>query len=837
MLTPISTINPSLTPLGVTLSNGNLTFLNTTASDKVVTTYPLLRFGKWYWEVTNGATYGTNTVRMVGISNMGNQTATFLGSTANNLGYNGAGTVTFNNATVTTIQTYAANSVICIALDLDNNTIWFRTGAGLWNNSAPANPETNTGGIALTFTNGNGQYYRPSLGCSSVNNGATINFGDTAFTQVQPAGFNSVNNWTYSPDLANRNATVIRDETGSTNYPTVRTSASQVTNKSTFPASQQQFLYSAFYGDRRIYTPAKAETFVAGKTFVTGVLTPNVSIFVIDPTTGELLNSQRSDELGEYKLSAMGRAKVTVVGRQPTPNYNAMVFSEVVPVILGPVRGTIAKPIPITSAISGVYIYPPLPIGEMTYTGSIQRHTIPNDSTVGSVTFSIWGGGGAGGVYAGGGNGGGGGFATATFNVAPLDVIEIQVGQGGRKTVGGLGGVGGWPDGGGGAPGDTFPGGGGGSTRIWKNGQLMVVAGAGGGGSGYNVGEAGAGGGTTGQSAGGSGGTGGSQSAGGIDPSDGNGTKTGLQIINYTNRTGGWGGATGDVATSTSDDGGGGGGGYWGGGGGGGDGQSGGGGSGYLAAGVVGSMSTGSLQSAAGTSDRKYPGTGYAQGGTSTGSSATVQDGGNGYVFISNGARLTKTEENDALEFVGDLLPIPQTWTFISGDGLTASLSDTRLSLTQFSQAWWKANSGTTRRASEGSWFYEVTVTDNNPNGTLAIGIAAPGSGTTTSGNAGSSGRIQYFNTGQTRNNGTYVNYGPTFTAGDKIGCSIQPSGSDALLRFYKNGVDLGVAYTLSGAGTSFYEPHFCLYANQTDSTCILDIAATANLPLGFTVW
>lgn len=221
------------------------------------------------------------------------------------------------------------------------------------------------------------------------------------------------------------------------------------------------------------------------------------------------------------------------------------------------------------------------------YTGAAQTYTVQAGET--SITFNLWGGAGGGGRFNsanGGGWSGAGARVQGTMAVAPGDVITVEVGRGGRGGVGQpttSGGAGGWPDGGGGARGDVGCGGGGGSTRIYKNSVLMAVAGAGGGGAYYAAGKAGAGGYTSGQSsANAGGGSGGSQTAGGLDRSDtGNANKTGRSIVSFpgAQRTGGWGGSTGDSTTLTTDDGGGGGGGYWGGGGGGGDGLPGGGGS------------------------------------------------------------------------------------------------------------------------------------------------------------------------------------------------------------------------------------------------------------------
>ncbi|AXQ68277.1 putative tail protein [Caulobacter phage CcrBL10] len=206
------------------------------------------------------------------------------------------------------------------------------------------------------------------------------------------------------------------------------------------------------------------------------------------------------------------------------------------------------------------------------------------------MEIHLWGGAGAGGYYANGsGNagkyGGAGGWSNVRFMADVNDIITVEVGQGGRVPTGSgtttsAGGLGGWPDGGFGAPNSAAawvaPGGGGGSTRIYKNGDLIAVAGGGGGATGFYSG--GNGGGALGlASTDASSGAGGTQLAGGTA---GSGT---LAVQSGSYFKGGQASTTN--TTSNAFTGGGGGGGYYGGasnGGGSGAHGSGGGGSGFV---------------------------------------------------------------------------------------------------------------------------------------------------------------------------------------------------------------------------------------------------------------
>jgi hypothetical protein len=89
---------------------------------------------------------------------------------------------------VTTIQTAVAGNIGCVAYDIGNGTIWFRTNGGNWNNSGTSNPATNTGGISLLF----GSSVYPAAALYDATDQITVNFGATAYAFTPPTGFG---NW------------------------------------------------------------------------------------------------------------------------------------------------------------------------------------------------------------------------------------------------------------------------------------------------------------------------------------------------------------------------------------------------------------------------------------------------------------------------------------------------------------------------------------------------------------------------------------------------------------------------------------------------------------------
>jgi len=82
---------------------------------------------------------------------------------------------------------------IGIAVDLDNDQIWFRyCPSGNWNNSGTANPATNTGGVNISALNTT--TVSPAIGFNgSASSGEifTGNFGASTFSSAVPSGFNA----------------------------------------------------------------------------------------------------------------------------------------------------------------------------------------------------------------------------------------------------------------------------------------------------------------------------------------------------------------------------------------------------------------------------------------------------------------------------------------------------------------------------------------------------------------------------------------------------------------------------------------------------------------------
>lgn len=186
----------SATATAVTLSGGDLVASNTgtTSANQGahVAFADAKTTGKYYFEVTfTTLTAGGN--RGIGV---GSTTSTFTGMggpSALNGGdtvYAGSGNIYSNGAgSGKSLGARAAGNVIAVAIDLDNRFIWFRVApSGDWNNTAGADPATNTGGIGhpagamVPFCMFGGA-------SGTAGNVFTANFGDSAFVGTVPSGY------------------------------------------------------------------------------------------------------------------------------------------------------------------------------------------------------------------------------------------------------------------------------------------------------------------------------------------------------------------------------------------------------------------------------------------------------------------------------------------------------------------------------------------------------------------------------------------------------------------------------------------------------------------------
>ena len=147
-----ATLNPldNFLP-GATFSNGNNTIQTKTNSSTPVNATLGVSSGKYYWEVKIGSFTGSINYYMVGISSTQATTSNQeLGNFPNDWSYNMDDTtpnLRNNNSNTGWGTAYTTGDIIGVALDLDNNKLYFSKN-GVFQESG--NPSTGSNGISIT---------------------------------------------------------------------------------------------------------------------------------------------------------------------------------------------------------------------------------------------------------------------------------------------------------------------------------------------------------------------------------------------------------------------------------------------------------------------------------------------------------------------------------------------------------------------------------------------------------------------------------------------------------------------------------------------------------------
>lgn len=178
------------------LTNVNLTATTSASSQGVFATSGQVS-GKYYFEFTLGAgTVGLNT-HYLGAALSSAQVSATSGLEAVKLVSASATTanVNVNGSTVVsafTVPTMGPGTVVCCALDIDNQRAWFRVGAtGNWNGNSGNDPTVPSTGVSLAALGVSGISFLPHIALINSGSALTANFGDSAFSGTVPTGFTS----------------------------------------------------------------------------------------------------------------------------------------------------------------------------------------------------------------------------------------------------------------------------------------------------------------------------------------------------------------------------------------------------------------------------------------------------------------------------------------------------------------------------------------------------------------------------------------------------------------------------------------------------------------------
>lgn len=173
------------------LSNGNLTATHSNTSVGGARSTSYKSSGKYYFEVTVGATHGLTDAIAVMASTYS------YANLAGNSGIcvcwwpnNGGSIISGGGNTFLNIGAGSPGDVIGIAVDIGAAKTWWRRNGGLWNGSGTANPAT--GANAASFSSGS-VTVAPAIGFTGSGQQSgdnfTANFGATSFSGTVPSGF------------------------------------------------------------------------------------------------------------------------------------------------------------------------------------------------------------------------------------------------------------------------------------------------------------------------------------------------------------------------------------------------------------------------------------------------------------------------------------------------------------------------------------------------------------------------------------------------------------------------------------------------------------------------
>jgi hypothetical protein len=138
---------------GHTFSEGNCKIVTDSSKQNYTTATIGLTAGKWYWEVEYDAISGGADHVMIGIAGIlvTSTSEQELGEHVQNWSYYSYDGDSHNNATFTTYgDAYTEGDIVGIALDLDNNNLYFSKNGTFQDSGDPTSGATGTGAISIT---------------------------------------------------------------------------------------------------------------------------------------------------------------------------------------------------------------------------------------------------------------------------------------------------------------------------------------------------------------------------------------------------------------------------------------------------------------------------------------------------------------------------------------------------------------------------------------------------------------------------------------------------------------------------------------------------------------
>ena len=184
-----ATLNALSKGIDQTLSNGNTTMVSGTATTRTPSQTTLgMSSGKYYAEfkITDSAEPIPGVAYTQSNYSVSSGVGYYPGYTSSAWGYLGSASAVYNNASSVggTWSSFTSGDIIGIALDLDNNKLYFSKN-GTWQNSGdPESGATGTGAVSITdpsSTTDGYYYFSVGDGSGATTSGIQCNFGNGIF--------------------------------------------------------------------------------------------------------------------------------------------------------------------------------------------------------------------------------------------------------------------------------------------------------------------------------------------------------------------------------------------------------------------------------------------------------------------------------------------------------------------------------------------------------------------------------------------------------------------------------------------------------------------------------
>ena len=192
-----ATLNPLVIGNSPTLSEGNLKFLSSDANWRASASTIGVTQGKWYTEFKLDSANDYVNTGIATMSHFQQTTNVKIGYTSTSYGYDANnGNYYVGDSATSYGASLSSGDILGVALDLDNNKLYFSKNGTFQNSGVPTSGSTGTGAISIT----SGLEYFMATSAYGSSKGASANFGSPSFSiSSGNADANGHGNFEYAP--------------------------------------------------------------------------------------------------------------------------------------------------------------------------------------------------------------------------------------------------------------------------------------------------------------------------------------------------------------------------------------------------------------------------------------------------------------------------------------------------------------------------------------------------------------------------------------------------------------------------------------------------------------